>query len=128
MFICVAKNPDGSHAFQIGGNQEPGWAAVPEDMKLPDSFPFVNIETAMVTHPAVTVTVGNGKVNVIEPEYTWLEVTSMTDGEEIPVEIPAEEPTPEERLESVEQRTADLESGNAEILEALDMLLSGVTE
>ena len=128
MFICVAKNPDGSHAFQVGGNLEPGWAAVPEDMNLPDSFPFVNIETAMVTHPAVTVTVGNGKVNVIEPEYTWLEVTSMTDGEEIPVEIPAEEPTPEERLESVEQRTADLESGNAEILEALDMLLSGVTE
>ena len=90
MFICVAKNPDGSHAFQIGGNQEPGWAAVPEDMKLPDSFPFVNIETAMVKHPAVTETRENGEVIVKEPEYTRLEVTAMTDGEEIPVEIPAE--------------------------------------
>lgn len=95
MFICVAKNPDGSHAFQVGGNLEPGWAAVPEDMNLPDSFPFVNIETAMVTHPAVTVTVGNGKVNVIEPEYTWLEVTAMTEGQEIPWEIPDDEPEEE---------------------------------
>ena len=37
-------------------------------------------------------------------------------------------PTPEERLESVEKRTSDLESNSAEIQEALDMLLSGVTE
>lgn len=43
-------------------------------------------------------------------------------------EIPEPEPTPEERLANVEQRTADLESNSAEILEALDMLLSGVTE
>lgn len=42
--------------------------------------------------------------------------------------VPVPEPTQEERLESVEKRTTDLESGNAEILEALDMLLSGVTE
>lgn len=41
---------------------------------------------------------------------------------------PEPEPTPEERLESVEKRTADLESGNAEILEALEMILTGVTE
>ena len=38
------------------------------------------------------------------------------------------EPTPEERLESVEKRTSDLESNSAEIQEALDMLLYGVTE
>lgn len=38
------------------------------------------------------------------------------------------EPTPEERLSSVEQRTDALESNSAEIQEALDMLLSGVTE
>lgn len=38
------------------------------------------------------------------------------------------EPTPEERLANVEQRTSDLESNSAEIQEALDMLLSGVTE
>lgn len=37
-------------------------------------------------------------------------------------------PTPDERLDSVEHRTDALESGNSEILEALDMLLSGVTE
>lgn len=43
-------------------------------------------------------------------------------------EMTDQEPTQDERLRKVEQRTADMESGNAEILEALDMLLSGVTE
>lgn len=43
-------------------------------------------------------------------------------------EIPEPEPTPEERLESVEKRTSDLESNSADMMEALDMLLSGVTE
>ena len=37
-------------------------------------------------------------------------------------------PTPEERLESVEKRTDALESSSEEILEALDMILSGATK
>ena len=41
---------------------------------------------------------------------------------------PEPEPTQEERLANVEQRTDALESNSAEIQEALDMLLSGVTE
>ena len=39
-----------------------------------------------------------------------------------------QEPTPEERLESVEKRTDALESSSEEILEALDMILSGATK
>ena len=92
-YICTNKNPDGSHAFQLGGNLEDGWAAVPDGMEIPASFPFVNIETALVTHPAVTEAAGNGDVIVIIPEYTRMEVTSMTEGEETPVEIPENDPS-----------------------------------
>lgn len=94
MFICTIKNADGSHDFQIGGVLEPGYAAVPADMVLPDTFPFVNIEVAEVKHPSVTtiqhIQTEDGlidKVVVLVPEYTQLEVISMTPGEEIPLEI-----------------------------------------
>lgn len=48
--------------------------------------------------------------------------------ERLQAEMPEPEPTPEERLSKVEQRTSDLESNRDEMMEALDMLLSGVTE
>lgn len=63
--------------------------------------------------------------NMVYRDATPEEITMM---ESKHTENPEPEPTPEERLCKVEKRTADLESGNAEILEALDMLLSGVTE
>lgn len=90
MFILIKKNPDGSHAFQYGGALSEGWAVVPETIEIPDTFPFVNIEVAEVTHPAVTTM--NSKVVddelvdeviVLQPEFTQLEVISMTEGEEI---------------------------------------------
>ena len=43
MFIQIEKNPDGSHAFQVGGNLEQGWAFIPENIEIPDTFPYVNI-------------------------------------------------------------------------------------
>lgn len=43
-------------------------------------------------------------------------------------EIPEPEPTLDERLVSVEKRASDLETNSEEIQEALDLLLSGVTE
>lgn len=93
MFIQIEKNPDGSHAFQVGGVLENGWAAIPENMELPDTFPYVNIEVDEITHPAVT-TISTKEVDgkyieyekVLIPEFTQLEVVSMTDGEEIIVE------------------------------------------
>lgn len=44
LFIKIDKNPDGSHAFQTGGALEQGWAIIPEDIEIPDTFPYVNIE------------------------------------------------------------------------------------
>lgn len=60
-------------------------------------------------------------------EITELEFHSKMD-EVISRHDTEPEPTPEERLNSIEQRTDALESNSAEIQEALDMLLSGVTE
>lgn len=95
MYIKIEKNPDGSHAFQIGGKLEDGWAFVPDEMERPASFPYVNIETAVVTHPATEEL----------KEYTRIEVVSMTEGEEIPVE----EPDPGSEEEELKARIAALE-------------------
>ena len=65
MFIQIEKNPDGSHAFQMGGTLEKGWAIVPPEMALPASFPYVDIE--------------------IDENNT---VISMIEGEEIIIEEP----------------------------------------
>lgn len=93
MFIKIDANPDGSHAFQAGGVMCEGWAFVPENIELPLTFPFVELQVEEVAHPAVT-TIVNEIVDgesvevekVLEPEYTRLEVVSMTEGEELPVE------------------------------------------
>lgn len=93
MYIKIEKNPDGSHSFQSGGVLENGWAAVPKDIKIPDTFPFVNFEVAEVTHPEVT-SIKKSLVDgeyientvVLVPEYTQLEVVSMTEGEEVLIE------------------------------------------
>ena len=67
MFIQIEKNPDGSHAFQVGGNLEQGWAFIPENIEIPDTFPYVNIEV-------------NGDM-----------VVSMVAGEEIVLELTIED-------------------------------------
>ena len=101
MFIQTEKNPDGSHAFQIGGVQQDGWAYVPEELARPASFPYCSIETALVTHPAEKG----------QAAFTRLEVISMTEGEEIPVEGP-ESGEPEEnkallaRIAALEEQLA----------------------
>lgn len=78
MYICVEKNADGSHDYQIGGALENGYAVVPSYMEIPDSFPFVNIEVDYVTKPSFD---DSGDI-------TRLEVISMTEGEEIIIETP----------------------------------------
>lgn len=101
MYIKTDKNPDGSHAFQIGGEQQEGWAYVPEELARPANFPFVNIVTRLVSYPAA-----DGR-----EAYTRLEVVSMTEGEEIPVEEP-ESGEPEEnkallaRIAALEEQLA----------------------
>ena len=95
MFIKIEKNPDGSHAIQVGGNLIDGWAVIPIDMVLPNSFPYVNIEVADVYHPAIidkkNVEVDGELVEkeiIIKPECTQLEVISMIEGEETLIEEP----------------------------------------
>ena len=63
MFIKIEKNPDGSHAYQVGGYLENGWAVIPSEMILPTSFPYVDIE----------VDENNIVVSMIEGEETLIE-------------------------------------------------------
>lgn len=121
MYIKIEPNPDGSHAYQIGGTLEDGWAVVPDEMDLPLSFPFVTLATALVTHPASITQDGTGNDIVLAPEYAQLEVTAMSEGEEILLPDEPEVPSLETRVEALEADTADAK-------EALEMILAGVTE
>lgn len=45
-FVEVSALPNGAHRNQaiMGEMETPeGWAVIPEEMDIPDSFPFVNI-------------------------------------------------------------------------------------
>ena len=43
---------NGAHRNQDGAFETvpSGWAVIPDDMEIPDTFPFVNIETEEVEH------------------------------------------------------------------------------
>lgn len=47
MIIKIQENENGSHNNQsfVPAEIPVGWAVVPEEMEIPDSFPFVDIET-----------------------------------------------------------------------------------
>lgn len=82
MFIQIEKNADGSHATQHGGSLQNGWAYWDTDqVPMPATFPWVEIETAEVSHEEVR----DGE-KVLIPAFTRLEVVSAADGEEIEVE------------------------------------------
>ena len=103
--IEIAALPNGAHRNQTGDFSTPprGWAVIPDEMELPVSFPFVGLE--------------------VEADESGLPtVVNMTEG--VLPELPAEpEPGP-----TIEERVTTLEISNAELAEALDMILSGVTE
>ena len=101
MFIYIEKNPDGSRAFQCGGNMQEGQAYWNTDaVPLPEKFPWVEIETAEVSHEAVM----DGEKTLL-PAFTRLEVVSAQNGEEIPVETAAV-PTQLDRVEAQATYTA----------------------
>lgn len=82
MFIQIKKNPDGSRAFQCGGDLQNGWAYWNTDkVPLPKKFPWVEIETQEVSHEEIS----DGEKLII-PAFTRLEVVSATDGEVIEVD------------------------------------------
>lgn len=101
MFIKIAENSDGSHAYQHGGELEDGWAfwdtaSVP----VPCSFPWANVVVENITHPAVE---DGGKVLV--NEYTRPEVVSASE-REITEEKSDTEPTQLDRIEAQVTYTA----------------------
>lgn len=101
MFIQIEKNPDGSRAFQCGGDLQKGWACWNTDrVPMPEKFPWVEIETQEVSHEAVM----DGE-KVLIPAFTRLEVVSAENGEEIKVETVAF-PTQLDRIEAQVTYTA----------------------
>ncbi len=116
MYVKIEPNPDGSHAYQIGGTLEDGWAVIPEDMELPPTFPFISISAELVTRPASIVEGPHGEEIVLEPGLTQMEVTAMAEGEEIPL---PEEPEPT----TLEGRVRTLEKSQNSILETLGAIL-----
>lgn len=108
MYIKIEKNLDGGHEYQDGGIMGEGWAAIPEDMELPDTFPYVDIEVALVTHPEENWEDSAGNVLVVTPSYTQMEVTKMIAGEQIPVSEEPEIPSLEARVDTLESTTDDM--------------------
>ena len=55
LFVQLEKNADGSRAFQCGGDMQEGQAYWNTDaVPLPERFPWVEIETAEVSHECTT--------------------------------------------------------------------------
>ena len=113
MFICIEKNPDGSHAYQHGGTMQEGWAYWDENtVSIPASFPYVDFEAEEIHHEAVIAirkrVDESGKMVenpvVIVPEFTRKEVVSAAE-RKIPEEaIP--EPTQLDIIEAQVTYTA----------------------
>ena len=101
LFVQLEKNANGSRTFQCGGDMQDGhayWNV--EQVPLPEKFPWVEIETAEVSHEAVM----DGE-KVLIPAFTRLEVVSAENGEEIEVETVAT-PTQLDRIEAQVTYTA----------------------
>ena len=77
---------NGAHRNQDGGFDviPSGWAVIPDDMEIPDTFPFVNIETEEVEHTKESI-IPDGKLEA----YTVVTVTKMIAGT-----VPEPEPVP----------------------------------
>jgi hypothetical protein len=55
--IEIVANENGGHQSQTSDRVFPvpeGWAIIPDDMKIPDTFPYVNIEVEGQTVTAIT--------------------------------------------------------------------------
>ena len=94
---------NGAHRNQTYNGVLPdGWVVIHEDVSTLENFPF-------------------GEVIAEEADGV------MTMTEWIPGVMPEPEPEPEADL-TLDERVTVLEESNAEMTEALDMILSGVTE
>ena len=78
---------NGAHRNQDGASETvpSGWAAIPDDMPIPETLPFVDIAVEAVEHTKEST------IPDAEPEtYTVPTVTAMTAGT-----VPEPEPVPE---------------------------------
>lgn len=101
--LKIAALPNGAHINQdYHGKLPEGWAIVPADVELLENFPFGEVEVEEI----------DGVMTVVK----W------TPGA-LPEPEPETEPAP-----TLDDRVATLETNSAEMAEALDLLLSGVTE
>ena len=70
--IKIEPYPNGAHANQSSSRTSSvpdGYALIPDDMPIPDTFPFVDIEVDDGTPPMV-VSMTAGTVPPIAPEHT----------------------------------------------------------
>lgn len=106
LIVEIQPQKNGAHRNQTCNlsTVPEGWAVVPDSIEVPATFPFVDIE---VDGQAVT-SMTAGTVPEPEPE-------------------PEPEPTLEERVSAVETGKAE-QSDVDELNEALNMILTGVTE
>ena len=96
--VKIEENPNGSHSNNCSGQittVPEGWAMIPGDMELPDTFPFVSLEAEEVIHyREVMVAPGVWE----KKPFPMMTVTSMIPG----IMPPASEPEPswQERTEA----------------------------
>ena len=77
MFIIeIAALENGAHRNQTGDLRTipEGWAVDPDDIKVPDTFPFVNIEVEGQTVVSMTPGVVPEPEPIPEPEPTQLDI------------------------------------------------------
>lgn len=75
--VKIEQNSNGSHDDQMGVGiaVTDGWAIVPENMQIPETYPFVDIETAEI----IETTTNEAGESVQVPTGVYV-VTSMTAG------------------------------------------------
>lgn len=74
-YIKIESNPNGSHDNQFGPVYPgEGWAVIPEEMIIPQSFPFVDIE---VENTAV-VSMVEKEIPVTPKDPSTEEITLLT--------------------------------------------------
>ena len=106
--VDLRENPNGSHndhrAEHITAVPD-GWAMIPADFPVPDTFPFVSVEAEEKTYTRTVQTEGTDGERVTEQMlYTMMTVVAMTEG--IVPDAPAAVPSQLDVLEAQVTYTA----------------------
>ncbi len=102
--VNLTANPNGSHNDHRADHiisVPDGWAMIPDDFTVPDTFPFVSIEAEEVTHYR-KAEVEPGVIE--ERPFTVVTVTAMTEG--VVPEAPEPAPSQLDQIEAQVTYTA----------------------